>query len=235
MVPEEQDALHRHVLEEATPSSQTNVVGAAMRFYEHMQAPGIDILCEPNANSIRSSRPPRCCDRWAASGCSARPTAVPVGNSTLRATRPSATGRPSWCQSPVQHLSWYTMGGEAKRDYPASIFYQSPWWTHYAEVEDYFARVHVLTTRGQPVREVLVIHPSRAPGFAAGGVAPGRRCQEARRQPGQDPRLVARFADRLRLRRRRNALATGKVVRRRGTATLKVGKATIASSSCRRC
>ena len=30
------------------------------------------------------------------------------------------------------HLSWYTMEGEAKRDYPASIFYQSAWWKDYA-------------------------------------------------------------------------------------------------------
>ena len=25
------------------------------------------------------------------------------------------------------HLSWYTMEGEAKRDYPASILHQSAW------------------------------------------------------------------------------------------------------------
>ena len=34
-----------HVLEEPGLERQTNVVGSAMRFYEHMQAPGIDILC----------------------------------------------------------------------------------------------------------------------------------------------------------------------------------------------
>ena len=27
-----------------------------------------------------------------------------------------------------QHLSFYTMAAQAKRDYPASIFFQSPWW-----------------------------------------------------------------------------------------------------------
>ena len=58
-----------------------------------------------------------------------------------------------------QHLAWYTMQGEAKRDYPAGIFYQSPWWAHYKKVEDYFARVHVAMTRGQEVRDVLVVHP----------------------------------------------------------------------------
>ena len=31
------------------------------------------------------------------------------------------------------------MAGEAKRDYPASIHYQSPWWKEYSYVEDHFA------------------------------------------------------------------------------------------------
>jgi len=35
-----------HVLAEETLTSQTGVVGSAMRFYEYMQAPGIDILTE---------------------------------------------------------------------------------------------------------------------------------------------------------------------------------------------
>jgi len=37
-------ALTGHVLHEETPSSQTKVIGDAMRFYEHMHLPGIDIL-----------------------------------------------------------------------------------------------------------------------------------------------------------------------------------------------
>jgi hypothetical protein len=51
------------------------------------------------------------------------------------------------------------MEGEAKRDYPASIFYQSPWWDAYSKVEDYFARIHSVMTRGEEVRDLLVIHP----------------------------------------------------------------------------
>jgi hypothetical protein len=35
-----------HVLKEQTLASQRDAVGAAMRFYEHMQAPGIDMLTQ---------------------------------------------------------------------------------------------------------------------------------------------------------------------------------------------
>lgn len=59
----------------------------------------------------------------------------------------------------VPHLSWVSMKGEAKRDYPASIGYQSPWWKDYAYVEDHFARVCTALTRGKPVVRVGVIHP----------------------------------------------------------------------------
>jgi hypothetical protein len=58
-----------------------------------------------------------------------------------------------------QHLAWYTMEGEAKRDYPASISFHSPWWRDYAVVEDYFSRLNYMLTQGRAVRDVAVIHP----------------------------------------------------------------------------
>ena len=59
----------------------------------------------------------------------------------------------------VPHLSWVSMGGEAKRDYPASINYQSPWYKDYSYVENYFARVNTAMTRGKPIVSVGVVHP----------------------------------------------------------------------------
>ena len=51
------------------------------------------------------------------------------------------------------------MAGEAKRDYPASISYQSPWYKEYGAIEDHFARVNTALTRGKPIVKVGVIHP----------------------------------------------------------------------------
>jgi len=51
------------------------------------------------------------------------------------------------------------MKGEAKRDYPASIGYQSPWYKRYPLVEDHFARMNVALTTGKPQVHVGVIHP----------------------------------------------------------------------------
>ena len=51
------------------------------------------------------------------------------------------------------------MAGESKRDYPACIGYQSPWYKEYKCIEDHFARVNVAMTRGIPRTRVAVIHP----------------------------------------------------------------------------
>lgn len=59
----------------------------------------------------------------------------------------------------VPHLSWVSMEGEAKRDYPASISYQSGWYKEYSYIEDHFSRLNTALTRGTPVVRVGVIHP----------------------------------------------------------------------------
>ena len=51
------------------------------------------------------------------------------------------------------------MEGEAKRDYPAAIGWQSPWYGDFHYIEDHFARVNYCMTRGTPLVHVGVIHP----------------------------------------------------------------------------
>ena len=57
------------------------------------------------------------------------------------------------------HLAWTSMEGEAKRDYPASIFYQSPWYQEYKLIESYFARLSMILSRGHAVVKIGIIHP----------------------------------------------------------------------------
>ena len=149
-----------HVLEEDTLSHQTNVVGSCMRFYEYMQAPGIDMLTEhwrayDTAKQLSSAARQFDC-KWRLSetyGCTGWD--FPFAGHKAVGDWQAALGVNLRCQ----HLSWYTMEGEAKRDYPASISYQSPWWREYSKVEDYFARINLAMTQGQEIRDVLVIHP----------------------------------------------------------------------------
>ncbi|MCK4374066.1 MAG: hypothetical protein KAX19_02020 [Candidatus Brocadiae bacterium] len=149
-----------HVLSEESLRSQTSVVGSAMRFYEFMQAPGIDILTElkPEYSTAKqcSSVLRQMGRRWLLSelyGCTGWD--FPFEGHKALGDWQAALGINLRCQ----HLAWYTMAGEAKRDYPAAIHFQSPWWEHYRTVEDYFARVTAVMSRGEAVRKLLVIHP----------------------------------------------------------------------------
>ncbi len=149
-----------HVLAEDNLLRQTDAVGSCMRFYEYMQAPGMDLLTEhwriyATAKQVSSAarqfgRDWRLTETYGCTGWD-----FPFAGHKALGDWQIALGINLRCQ----HLSWYTMEGQAKRDYPASISYQSPWWEKYAVVEDYFARVLGVMTRGKEVRDLLVIHP----------------------------------------------------------------------------
>lgn len=149
-----------HLMNEHDLAGQTGHIGSCMRFYEHMQAPGIDMLTEyrreyDTAKQVTSvanqfSRKWRLTETYGCTGWD-----FPFAGHKAIGDWQAALGINLRCQ----HLAWYTMLGEAKRDYPAGIHYQSPWWELYGKVEDYFARIHAIMTRGTEVRDLLVIHP----------------------------------------------------------------------------
>ncbi len=58
-----------------------------------------------------------------------------------------------------QHLEGYSIRGLRKRDYPPSMFYQSPWWDDYKSFNDYFARLGKLFADSDEEVDVLLLHP----------------------------------------------------------------------------
>lgn len=152
--------LTGHVLHEDNLTSQATMQGSLMRFYEWMHTPGIDILSEGNRNY------------WVAKQLSS--SARQLGQKWLLSELYGCTGWQMSFESHkavgdwqalfginvrCHHLSWYTMEGEAKRDYPGSIFFQSAWWKEYNHVETYFARLGWMLSQGQACCEVLVVNP----------------------------------------------------------------------------
>ena len=59
----------------------------------------------------------------------------------------------------VPHLAWVSMAGSGKRDYAASIGYQSTWCEKYKLLEDHYARLASVLTRGKADARVAVVHP----------------------------------------------------------------------------
>lgn len=149
-----------HGLEEQSLREQIICMGSIMRLYEYMDWPGMDELTESErkywvakqlASVVRQLDKPRMlselygCTGWQFNFRSHKT----VGDWQ------ALFGVNFRCH----HLSWYTMEGQAKRDYPASIFHQSPWYKHYSKVEDYFNRYNVYNLEGRPACDLLVINP----------------------------------------------------------------------------
>ena len=58
------------------------------------------------------------------------------------------------------HLEGYTIRGERKRDYPASLFVQLPWFHRvYGDFADYFTSLGAMLDEAQDVAPLLMIHP----------------------------------------------------------------------------
>ena len=152
-------ALTGHVMGEPTLSDQTIAVGDAMRCYRSFGIPGIDMLCDFHEYTT------------------AKQTQSMVHQNGSEAMLSELYGVTGWDYDfrgyklqgdwqaalgvtiRVPHLAWTTMKGEAKRDYPASINYQSPWWDQFSMIENHFARLNTALTRGKAKVRVAVLHP----------------------------------------------------------------------------
>ena len=152
-------ALTGHMMEEPTLHSQTAALGEAMRSYRSFQLPGIDLLC--NSHEFTTAKQAAsAAHQFGYEGVLSELYGVTGWDCDFRSYKHQGDWQAALgITVRVPHLSWYAMAGEAKRDYPASISYQSPWHKQYNVIEDHFARVNTALTRGKPVVKVAVIHP----------------------------------------------------------------------------
>lgn len=151
--------LTGHLMSERYLLGQTYAMSEAMRNYPAFQLPGIDVLADnrefttaKQAQSIvrQHGRPGMLSELYGVTDWS-----FDFRGHKVQGDWQAALG----VTVRVHHLAWLSMEGEAKRDYPAAIGYQSPWYREYKWVEDYFARLNTALTRGRAVCRLGVIHP----------------------------------------------------------------------------
>ncbi len=151
--------LTGHMMEESTLHKQSCVLGEAMRSYRSFQIPGIDMLCDwfelATAKQAQSA-----VRQYGREGMLSELYGVTNWDFDFAGHKRQGDWQAALGVTlRVHHLTWVSMLGEAKRDYPASIGPQSPWFKEYSVVEDHFARLNSVLTRGTPVVRVGVIHP----------------------------------------------------------------------------
>ena len=151
--------LTGHLMQEPTLLSQTGDVGEAMRPYKYFGYPGIDML-RNNVELTTAKQAQSAVHQYGREAMLSELYGVTNWDYDFRGHKFQGDWQAALGVTiRVPHLSWVSMKGAAKRDYPASINYQSPWYKEYPYVEDHFARVNTALTRGTPHVSVGVIHP----------------------------------------------------------------------------
>ena len=148
-----------HVFSEDVLKLQAESIGDAMRTYKHMDIPGIDMLGN-HLEFLTAKQTQSAVHQYSKEGmmseeCGATGWDFDFRGHKFHADWQAALG----VTLRVLHLSWVSMKGSAKRDYPASISYQSPWYTEFSYIEDHIARLNTVLTRGKPIVNIGVIHP----------------------------------------------------------------------------
>ncbi|MDR1444194.1 MAG: hypothetical protein LBI94_04890 [Treponema sp.] len=151
--------LTGHMMEEPTLESQTAAVGEAMRSYRAFQLPGIDMLCDYREFTT-AKQAASAARQYGRPGVLSELYGVTNWDFDFRGHKLQGDWQAALGVTVrVPHLSWVSMNGEAKRDYPGSFNYQAPWFAEYPLVEDHFARTALAMTRGRALVRVGVLHP----------------------------------------------------------------------------
>jgi len=151
--------LTGHMMEEPTLFCQTHAIGEAMRSYRSFQLPGIDMLCD-RVEFSTAKQTQSAVHQYGREGMLSELYGVTGWNFDFRGHKFQGDWQAALGVTVrVPHLSWVSMRGSAKRDYPASISYQSAWFREYPYIENHYARLNTALTRGVPCVDVAVIHP----------------------------------------------------------------------------
>ena len=148
-----------HVLGEDTLYEAALNNGDIMRMYRKMQLPGIDILCD----DVVYNTPIQCRSivrQYGREGMLTELYGVTGWDFDFRGHKYQGDWQACLgVTARVPHLAWQTMKGEGKRDYPATLSYQSAWYEQYKYIEDHYARISTALSRGEPEVRVGVIYP----------------------------------------------------------------------------
>ncbi|MFR5407945.1 MAG: hypothetical protein ACLTGY_04845, partial [Blautia faecis] len=121
-------AMTGHYMSEPTLYSQTLRLGEAMRCYRKQQLPGVDILCgDPEYSTIKQAV--SVARQNGREGVVSELYGVTHWDFDFKGHKLQGDWQTALGVTiRVPHLAFMSMEGEAKRDWPASINYQSPWW-----------------------------------------------------------------------------------------------------------
>ncbi len=148
-----------HVFGETPLANQAASVGECMRNYRNMDIPGFDVLCD-DLCIAEAKQAVSVARQMGCAGTVSELYGVTGWDCTFETYRRQGNWQAALGVTRfVPHLSFMSMAGEAKRDWPASISFQSPWYKEFSSIEDHFCRLNEALSHGHAVTRVAVLHP----------------------------------------------------------------------------
>jgi hypothetical protein len=59
-----------------------------------------------------------------------------------------------------QHLTYFSLAGARKYDYPPTFDYHEPWWNDYKYLNTHYARLSLALSSGKQVNDILILEPT---------------------------------------------------------------------------
>ena len=149
-----------HFMAEDSCWYQTQWVGDVMSHYEYMSWPGTDKLCRHIEQNVTNKQASTVFDQLNKERAFSEVFGCQGGQVSFFERKWIGDWQAILGINFVNHhLSLYSMRGERKRDYPANLFYQQPWWGEEKYLSDYLGRINTFATEGKRDVSILMMQP----------------------------------------------------------------------------
>ncbi len=150
-----------HYLGEESLNKVAERIGNAMMHYQYMPIPGMDMLGMQLENRLNT---PKSVSSVANQIDAPRRLSELFGISGHNMSFEDKKRVANWhaingINHFVPHLTFYSLKGIRKRDYPPTFSYHQPYWKLNKPIEDYMARICYVTTIGKFNPQVAILHP----------------------------------------------------------------------------
>ncbi len=77
-----------------------------------------------------------------------------------------------------QHLTYFTMAGARKYDYPPAFDYHEPWWNDYKYLNTHYSRLSLALSSGRQINDILILEPTTSAWLYDSYASPGKMSLE---------------------------------------------------------
>jgi hypothetical protein len=77
-----------------------------------------------------------------------------------------------------QHLTYFSLAGARKYDYPPTFDYHEPWWKNYEYLNTHYARLSLALSSGRQVNDILILEPTTSSWLYDSYTQPDKKSEE---------------------------------------------------------